>query len=365
VTDLATLASAIEIGSSRLRRLLLFVLLLAGGAWPAAAHAVVYGAAVGGDFAYFARGTWTADQVHASLQNLHAAGASVARADADWARTEPQGPVDGHYRYDWRYGDMVVGDLAAAHLHWDPTLEFTPKWAQQHIKPLVFHDKAGGFVAPLPPANNAVYAAFAGAFAHRYGVDGTFWRTHRSLPLEPVMTFEIWNEPDDRWTWGPDVNLQNYARLYIAAYRAIKRVDRRSMVITGGLAFTRTSLPRLLKALTGLPVDGVGVHPYGQNASATVATVRWTEAQMVAVGRSRTPLVVNEYGWHSGVGGMQSVPKRALVSDVENSIVGLSKIKQVSAVIPFQWSDAIWGLNGGAFADGIRQAQRSISGATR
>jgi hypothetical protein len=34
-------------------------------------------------------------------------------------------------------------------------------------------------------------------------------------------------------------------------------------------------------------------------------------------------------------------------------------------VIPFQWSDAIWGLNGGAFADGVEQAQRSSSGLTR
>ena len=80
--------------------LAVFGLLLAGGAWPAAAHAVVYGAAVGGDFAYLARGTWTADQVRASLAKLHAAGASVARADADWARTEPKGPVGGHHHYD-------------------------------------------------------------------------------------------------------------------------------------------------------------------------------------------------------------------------------------------------------------------------
>jgi hypothetical protein len=347
----------------RLRRVLLFGLLLAGGAWPAAAHAVVYGAVVGGDFAYLTRGTWSLDQVHVSLQNLHAAGASVARADVDWARTEPKGPVGGHYRYDWRYDDTVVGALAAAHLRWDPTLEFTPKWAQQHIKPIVYHpkgkSKGKSFVAPLPPANNTVYAAFAGAFARRYGVGGTFWRTHRSLPQEPVQTFEIWNEPDDRWTWGPNVNLQDYARLYTAAYRAIKRVDRHSMVITGGLAFNRTSLPRLLKAFTGLPIDGLGVHPYAANASATIAIVRWTEAQMVAFGRSRTPLIVDEYGWNSAAGAWQSVPKPAVARNVQRSVIGLSKIKHVSAVIPFQWSDPIWGLSGGALASGIKRAHIS------
>ena len=342
----------------RLRRLLLlFALSLAGSAWPAAvAHAVVYGAAVGGDFAYLARGTWTQARVHASLASLHAAGASVARADADWARTEPHGPVGSHYHYDWRYDDMVVGDLAAAHLHWDPTLEYTPKWAQEHIKPIVHHGKGATFTSPLPPANDTVYAAFVGAFARRYGVGGSFWRTHRSLPQEPVMTFEIWNEPDDRWTWGPDVNLQDYAQLYSAAYQAIKRADRHSMVITGGLAFTRTSLPRLLNALKGMPIDGIGVHPYGRDAQATVAIVRWTESQMAAYGRGATPLIVNEYGWHSG-SGRQSVSKRTLARDVQSSIVGLSKITQVSAVIPFEWSDPVWGLSGGALANGITQAR--------
>jgi hypothetical protein len=349
----------------RLRRVVLFGLLLAGGAWPAAAHAVVYGAVVGGDFAYLTRGTWSLDQVRVSLQNLHAAGGSVARADVDWARTEPKGPVGGHYRYDWRYDDTVVAALAAAHLRWDPTLEFTPKWAQQHIKSIVYHPKGKGkgkgksFVAPLPPANNAVYAAFAGAFARRYGVGGTFWRTHRSLPQEPVTTFEIWNEPDDRWTWGPNVNLQDYALLYTAAYRAIKRVDRHSMVITGGLAFNRTSLPRLLKAFRGLPIDGLGVHPYAANAAATIAIVQWTEAQMVAFGRSRTPLIVDEYGWNSAAGAWQSVSKRAVTRNVQSSVVGLSKIKHVSAVIPFQWSDPVWGLSGGALASGIKRAHGS------
>jgi hypothetical protein len=341
----------------RLRHLCLFVVLLAGCAWPAAAHAVVvYGAGIGGDFAYYERGAWSLDRLHASLQSLRSAGASVARADADWARTEPHGPGGSHYHYDWRYDDMVAGALAAAHLRWDPTLEYTPKWAQQHIKPAVHHGKGGSFVSPLPPADNDVYAAYVGAFALRYGVGGSFWRAHPRLPQEPVTTFEIWNEPDDRWTWGPNVNLQDYARLYTAAYRKIKRVDRHSMVITGGLAFTRTSLPRLLKAFKGLPMDGLGVHPYGPDATATIATVLWTEAQMVAYGRGLTPLIVNEYGWNSAAGSWQSVSKRVLGRDVQRSVIGLSKIKQVSAVIPFQWSDPRWGLSGGALAKGIKQA---------
>jgi Glycosyl hydrolases family 39 len=342
-----------------LQRLPLFMLLWLGGClWPAAANAVVYGAGIGDDVADYVRGAWTQDQFQASLAKLRATGVSVARAGAEWDRTEPKPPVGGRYRYDWSYDDMVVGALANAHLRWDPILAYTPNWAQQHIKPAVYHGKGGSsFTSPLPPADNRVYAAYAAAFARRYGVDGSFWRTHPRLAQEPVKTFEIWNEPDCRWTWGPDVNLQDYVRLYSSAYRAIKRVDRHSMVITGGLAFTRSSLPRLLKAFKGVPIDGLGVHPYGPNATATIGVVRWTEAQMVAYGRRRTPLVVNEYGWNSLPHSWQSVPKRVLKRDVERSVIGLSKIGHVVAVIPFQWSDPNWGLNDGALAAGIKRAR--------
>lgn len=110
--------------------------------------------------------------------------------------------------------------------------------------------------------------------------------------------------------WGPDVNLQDYARLYGAAYRAIKDVDRHSGVIAGGLAFTRSSLPRLLHAFKGLPLDGLAVHPYAPDAAATITIVRWTQQQLVADHRGRTPLTVNEYGWNSVPKTWQAVPQR-------------------------------------------------------
>src|SRR5690242_19263944 len=93
-----------------LQRLPLFMLLWLGGClWPAAANAVVYGAGIGDDVADYVRGAWTQDQFQASLAKLRATGVSVARAGAEWDRTEPKPPVGGRYRYDWSYDDMVVG----------------------------------------------------------------------------------------------------------------------------------------------------------------------------------------------------------------------------------------------------------------
>ncbi len=339
------------------RLLVRFLIVASLVAWllPAAAAArpVAYGAEVDGDFIYYMRHTWSWDQLQASLHTLRAAGATVARSNADWARTERKRPLRHHHRYDWKFDDMVVGALAAEHLRWDPMLGFTPKWAEQHIKPVVSHD----VVSPVPPIDNRDYSAYVAAFARRYGVGGSFWRSHNALPQEPVETFEIWNEPDCRWTWGPRVNLQDYARLFSAAYQAIKRVDRQSMVITAGLAFNHSSLPRLLKAFKGIRIDGLGVHPYAANARATIAVVRWTDAQMIAYGRGRTPLVVNEYGWNYVTGYWQAISRRSLDQNIISAIVGLSKLPHVTAVIPFEWANERWGLTGGALARAVSQAQ--------
>lgn len=338
----------------RLIRLSILIIAIAGCGWTAAAHAAVYGSVVDGDFTYYLRGQWTLTQVESSLARLRASGGTVARSDSHWAETEPKAPVHGRHRYDWGFDDLIVTSLAQARLTWEPMLAYTPTWAQQHIKPLV---SKTGIVSPIPPADNDVYGAYVAAFARRYGVGGSFWKSHPELPREPVTVFEIWNEPDDRWTWGPDVNLQDYARLYAVARQAIKRVDPHSTVITAGLAFTPSSLPRLLKALKGMAVDGFALHPYTANAASTISQVKWAEAQMQAYGRGSTPLIINEFGWTSERHAWQSVPKKALERDVIDSILGLSRIRQVSAIIPFEWTDSTWGLSEGGLAKAITQAR--------
>ena len=267
----------------RPRSLLLMIVTVLACAYPAAAHAVTFGASVDGDFSYYARGEWTWSEVQTSLQALRATGATVAQTGSDWSYTERRRPRHGHHRYDWSRDDTIVSGLARADLRWQPSLDYTPTWAQQHIKPA----RQRGLVSPLPPANDGVYAAYVAAFARRYGIDGTFWQTHQTLPFEPVTTFEIWNEPDCRWTWGPDVDLADYAHLYRAAYRAIKAVDPRASVVTGGLAFTYSSLDRMLRAMKGFPIDGIAVHPYGPNAGATIRVVTWTAKETERFGRGR------------------------------------------------------------------------------
>ena len=87
-------------------------------------------------------------------------------------------------RFDWSFDDQIAGELAAHGLSWLPILDYSVSWAQS--VPGDDHS---------PPRSDADYAAYAKAFAARYGTGGSFWQTHPSLPALPVSTIEIWNEP--------------------------------------------------------------------------------------------------------------------------------------------------------------------------
>jgi hypothetical protein len=334
-----------------MKRCLSLLLLALAMAIPATANATTYGAEVGGDFLNQVRDVWSVPQVMASLQALHAAGGRVGRVDSDWAGAEPHAPVHGHHTYNWAYDDMIAGEMAQAHLRWEPTLEFTPRWAQAHRSNRI-RVEHGIFITPLPPAHNSDFAAYATAFMRRYGARGIFWTTNRTLPYVPVSTVEVWNEPDNTHTWGPDINLQDYAGMYEAVRSAIRRVTHGVRVVTGGLAWTQSSLPRLLKAFRGKPLDAVAVHPYGATPQATVASARNAIAQMRRYDRGSTPLLANEYGWTSQRDTWGSTRAQHVNGYVYQALLGLSKLR-LTEILPFEWTDPSWGLSGGSYARAV------------
>lgn len=334
-----------------MKRCLSSILLMLALAIPATATATTFGAQVGGVFIDQTRQIFSPGQAISSLSALYAAGGRVGRADSDWAGAEPHAPVHGHHTYRWAYDDMLVSEMAQAHLRWEPTLQFAPRWAEAH-RPNVLHLKTGRFVVPLPPAKNANFAAYAKAFMQRYGAHGSFWSTHRSLPYLPVSTVEVWNEPDNTHNWGPKINLHDYANLYEAVRSAVHRVNRGARVMTGGLAWTRTSLPRMLKAFRGKPLDALAIHPYAAKPAGTIALTRYSLAEMRRNGRGSTPVVVNEFGWTSVRGTWGSTNPRHVKAYVYQALVGLAKLR-LAEILPFEWSSPSWGLNNGPFAQAV------------
>jgi Glycosyl hydrolases family 39 len=334
-----------------MKRFLPVLLVVLAVVAPATASATTFGAQVGVDFLNQARGAWSPQQVMSSLKALHAAGGRVGRADSDWAGTEPRAPVHGRHRYHWAYDDMIIGEMAKARLSWEPTLELAPKWAQAR-RPNVLKLKGGRFVTPLPPAKNATFATYATAFMRRYGAHGAFWATHRHLPYFPVRFLEVWNEPDNTHFWGPHIDLQDYASLYETVRAAVRRVNPGARVVTGGLAWTQSSLPRLLKAFNRKPVDAVAVHVYAPTPRATIFLARYALAQMQKYGRGSTPLVVNEYGWTSRRGTWGFTNPRHVSRYAYQALLGLSNLR-IAQILPFEWTDPSWGLSDGTYARAV------------
>lgn len=350
---------------SRLVTLVLALLALAApaSAHAAAAHAAAarvpaptFGADVNRDFLNQVRGIWTAAQTQTLLTSLYVAGGRVARADTDWQDTEPHRPVRGHHRYSWGYDDLIVSELAQSHLRWQPDLDYTPTWARKRGPDRARNSTGQWVVTPMPPAKNADFGAYAAAFARRYGPRGSFWTTHRSLPYEPVTSFEVWNEEDEALSWGPQVDLQHYVAMYEVVRSAIHRVDRHAEVVTGGVAWTKTSLPRLLKALRRKPVDAVAFHPYAATPNGTIALARYAIAQMKKYGRGRTPLLANEYGWTATRRTWGSTAPKHVDPYSYQALVGLSRL-HLQYVLPFQWTDASWGLTDGTYGRALRQVR--------
>jgi hypothetical protein len=166
----------------------------------------------------------------------------------------------------------------------------------------------------------------------------------------------VWNEPDNIFNWGPQINLHDFMRMYEAVRTAVHRVNHGATVLSGGLAWTRSSLPRLLKAFRGQPLDAVAVHPYAATPTGTIALARYAVKQMRRAGRRRTPVILNEYGWTSIQHTWGSANPAKVNTYVYQALVGLAKVHGISQILPFTWVNPAWGLDDGPFAAAISTA---------
>jgi polysaccharide biosynthesis protein PslG len=236
----------------------------------------------------FNDGTYSPQQIDSQLTALRATGATIARSDALWEASEPAAPVGGVHHYDWGFDDAIATALARHDLRWLPIIDYSAPWAES---------VAG--VEHAPPSTAADFAAYAAAFAARYGSGGSFWSAHPDLTVLPVGTFEIWNEPDSPHFWSPVPDAASSAALYTAARDAIAAADPEARVIVGGLSNPGAFLPALLAAAPDLRghIDGVGIHPYAPNPLSVLATVGRARTTLAALGLGSVPLYVTEFGW--------------------------------------------------------------------
>ena len=273
--------------------------------------------------------SYTQAQVDAQLAAVRATGATLARSDALWEAAEPHAPVAGRHDYHWSFDDQIASSLAAHGLTWLPIIDYTAPWAQS----VTGQDHS-------PPRSPADYAAYAGAFAARYGSGGAFWRAHPELAPAPVTAIEIWNEPDNPEFWTPSPDAAVYARMYLSARAAIDAVNPAIRVLVGGLTNASAFLPAMVTAEPQLRghVDGVALHPYG-NPPVVLARVRGARAALVTAGMGAVPLYVTEFGWTTQpAGAINHAPASRRPADIQTVLQALGHLDcGLAATLLYTW----------------------------
>jgi hypothetical protein len=240
------------------------------------------------------------------FQQMHAAGISVVRRDANWNEIEPHPPgLFGAHQYDWRRYDEWAMGLAQAGLRWQITLGYSAVWASSRPS-----DKPEAQF--YPPARTADFTAYATAVARRYGQGGEFWRANPQLTARPVTTYEVWNEQNESHWWQPQPDPVAYADLYLASRAAVVAVDPSASVVVGGLSTQLTSTKAAIAAKDFVAqmygargelrsvVPAIGYHSYPHSSQSpaedVVQNVVDFRAGVNAV-HPGVPILLNEYGW--------------------------------------------------------------------
>ena len=266
----------------------------------------------------------------AALTAVHDAGIRAARTDAFWMWAEPRAPApDGTHTYDWHMLDEEAQALADHDLTWRPILDYSAHWASSD--PSTYH---------APPTSNDDYAAYASAFAQRYGRDGTFWKGKPDA--HPVTVYEIWNEPNGAWFWHPAPDAARYADMYIKARAAIKAVDPDATVVVGGLVADTSFVQAMYAARPELlgNVDAIGWHPYSRTAPGVVGSVRALRLTLESLGDPNVPIHITELGWPtSGDGTDIVIPEDERAASLELTTNALARSDcGVATVIPYTWT---------------------------
>jgi polysaccharide biosynthesis protein PslG len=266
------------------------------------------------------------------LAAMKAIGITSIRLDADWRSVQPSGPQLS----DWSELDQAVASVRQAGMSLDLIIDGCPPWAAL----------PGARRDPSPqPASSSQYATFAAEVAARYKSQG-------------VDTFEIWNEPNIKGFWQPAPNPAAYTADLIAAYSAIKAVDRHAYIISGGLAPGVTRGPNMdpVDFLQAMYADGarghfdaVGFHPY---SFPTLPNTYWAGSGWSQIGQTRPSIrsimVSNGDGnkqiWLTEFGapskGQPWAGPTAQASAISQAIIDVKSVDWIGALYLYTWQDS-------------------------
>jgi polysaccharide biosynthesis protein PslG len=248
------------------------------------------------------------------FQRLARGRVESTRVTLDWASLQPRrgDPIA------WGGPDAIIERAALAGIEVLPTVTDAPSWAVRSARV----PGGGGSVAPAHlPVTGAAAAGWKSLLTQaieRYGPNGEFWATHPSLPVRPIRTWQIWNEPNFEF-FVARPNPTEYGKLVKLSHAAIGSADPGAKVVLAGLFaqpkgsrtpsgrhaglnwFASDFLSRMYKTTPGVKTsfNGAALHPYTstwQHLKPEIEEVRGVLKSNRDAGKG---LWITELGWSS------------------------------------------------------------------
>lgn len=233
------------------------------------------------------------------VELLDRAGVKWIRTNVNWTGLEPdrKGEINQWYLDDL---DFAIDQARNAGIKIImPISDGVPYWASGD--PLKYVNRLGKEVwdSMYPPDRNEDYGAIVRFVAEHFSQRG-------------VHVYEIWNEPNSSWFWGPTPSASRYVGMLRAASDAVHSVDPDSTVLLRGLSHNDYDYLDDVYAAGGRDYfDGVAVHPYswsagpkakwyrsnGEIAPDSFPAIKEVRRTMVRHGDGKKRVWVTEFGW--------------------------------------------------------------------
>ena len=321
---------------------------------PAAAHAAVPEGFVGlyADDSFYGDEDYRAEAMGAQAQ----LGVQTVRQPFEWWRVE-KSPG----RFDWSDYDPYVEEAARQGLRVLPVLMGPPQFHSSR-------PKTSRSRAMFPPRSNRAYARWVSIAVRRYGRGGIFWRNRPEIPEVPIVSWQVWNEPNipNFWRSGPDP--AEYAALLRAGSDAIRAADPRAEVVAAGLPDSTLGIS-LADFVDGMydagargTFDTLAIHPYAGSVADLLAIAENARGLMDRRRDRRAKLWITEFGWTTG--GARSrftvteTGQANRVASTFSALVAMRKSLRLRGFIYFKWRDAPpypdsnpWPLHAGLLED--------------
>jgi len=257
------------------------------------------------------------------FERLARGGVESVRVSLGWADLQPQpnGPIQ------WGGVDSLVEKAALSGVDVLPTISGAPTWAI----PTARVQGGGGAKAP---ARLPVTGAAAGGWrslliqaVERYGPDGQFWATHPGVPVKPIRSWQIWNEPNFKF-FVARPNPAEYGKLVKLSYSALKAADPGAQLVLAGLFsqplggrfirvegkkkkllhptsinyFASYFLEQMYKSNPGIKsrFSAVALHPYTETWKYLTPEIEEVRSVLTASHDAAKALWITELGWSSG-----------------------------------------------------------------